>query len=498
MGPRPRGRGDGLGRGGVHVAVGPVQQAGQRRPRQLVRRAHQVQVRAQQHRRRVREEGAAQRRRPRHVAGVQRERDQQLLRAVAAEHGQVAPAAAEARLLGAQEGAHGRGALRPGRRAEEPDRAVLRAGARPDVLGLAHDVVGDEARTGLHDGARAAVVGAQGVRGRPRLGRHAPVELEDAARVGLPPAVDELVVVADDEQPPVWPREHVHERELRAVQVLELVHQHVFEARLDEGPVSRVLQHVGDGEVDLIVERLQTGRRLRAGVLRVDGRERQAEQRGLTEGLDLHLHLGRRFERGAYARETLHERADRVAAAARLEVPQRDAGRLHGARHEGAQRAAVVVEREACPQHLALIAVAEGVERGAVDPGGALGDGAGRWSAGRSGGAAADGAATSRGVVRGRAEAARAADAQRRQPLLELFGRLAVEGEHEDAGRVRAAVHELDHAAHQRLGLARACRGEHPRRAAGMHDGGALGVVEPDRVRAARGPATWRGCRRRG
>ena len=145
-------------------------------------------------------------------------------------------------------------------------------------------------------------------------------------------------------------------------------------------------QHVGDGEVDLVVERLQAGRRLRAGVLRVDGRERQAEQRGVAEGFDLHLDLGRRLERGAHAREAVHERADRVAAAARLELAQRDAGRLHGARHEGAERAAVVVEREARPQHLALIAVAEGVERGAVDAGGALGGRAVRWSAGRPGG----------------------------------------------------------------------------------------------------------------
>ena len=179
----------------------------------------------------MREQRAAERRRARHVAGVQRERDQQLLRAVAAEHGEVAPVAGEPRLLGAQEGADRGGALRPGRRAEEAHRAVLRPGARPDVLGLAHDVVGDEARAGLDHGARAAVVGAQRVGGRPGLGRHAPVELEDAARVGLPPAVDELVVVADHEQAAVRPREHVDEGQLGAVEVLELVHQHVVEPR---------------------------------------------------------------------------------------------------------------------------------------------------------------------------------------------------------------------------------------------------------------------------
>ena len=61
------------------------------------------------------------------------------------------------------------------------------------------------------------------------------------------------------------------------------------------------------------------------------------------------------------------KRADRVAAAPRLELAQGDAGGLHGPGHERAQRAAVVVEREARPQDLALVAVAEGVEGGAVD-----------------------------------------------------------------------------------------------------------------------------------
>ena len=281
--PRPRRRRDGVRGRGAHVAVGPVEQAAQRRTGELVRRAHQVQVRAQEDRRRVREQRAAQRRRPRDVSGVERERDQQLLRAVPAQHGQVAPSAAETRLLRAQEGAHRRGAFRPGRRAAEPDRAVLRPRARPDVLGLADDVVGDEARAGLHHGARAAVVGAQRVGGRPGLGRHPPVELQDAARVGLPPAVDELVVVSDHEQPAMRAREHVHQRELGAVQVLELVHQHVVEARLDERAMRRVRQHVGDREVDLVVERLHSGRGLRPGVLRVDGRERKIEQRGVTD-----------------------------------------------------------------------------------------------------------------------------------------------------------------------------------------------------------------------
>src|SRR5690606_25601422 len=101
------------------------------------------------------------------------------------------------------EGAHLGGALAPGRGAEETHLAVLRPGPRADVLGLPDEVVAHEPRPGLHHRPRAAVVGAERVRGRPGPGRHAAVELQDAARVGLAPAVDELVVVADHEEPSV-------------------------------------------------------------------------------------------------------------------------------------------------------------------------------------------------------------------------------------------------------------------------------------------------------
>ena len=105
--------------------------------------------------------------------------------------------------------------------------------------------------------------------------------------------------------------------------------------------------------------------------------------------------------------------------------------------------------------------------------------------------------------VRRRAEAARGGDAEGGEPLLELLRGLAVEGEHEDAGGVGAAVHELDDAAHQGLGLARAGRREDACGAADVLDGGALGVVEPHRVGAggrarapAARPASERRCRR--
>ena len=158
------------------------------------------------------------------------------------------------------------------------------------------------------------------------------MELEDAARVGLPPAVDELVVVTDDEQAAVRPREQVHEGKLRSVEVLELVHQHVVEPALDERAVSAVGEHVGDGEVDLVVEGLQSGGGLSASVLRVDGREGDGDDRRLGDALDPDLDVAHGLESGPHAREAVHEGADRVAAAPRLEVAERHSGGLHGPR----------------------------------------------------------------------------------------------------------------------------------------------------------------------
>ena len=81
-------------------------------------------------------------------------------------------------------------------------------------------------------------------------------------------------------------------------------------------------------------------------------------------------------------------------------------------------------------------------------------------------------------AVAGRAEAPRGRDAVRGEAFLELLGGLAVEGEHEDARGVRAALDELQDAADERLGLARARRREDASRAAGVLDGRPLGGVE--------------------
>src|SRR5665647_2964803 len=87
-------------------------------------------------------------------------------------------------LVGAQEGAQRRRACGPRGRAGEAQRALRGPLARPHVLVLPHRVVGHEPGRRLDHHARAAVVGAQRVGGRPGSRRHALVELEEAARVG--------------------------------------------------------------------------------------------------------------------------------------------------------------------------------------------------------------------------------------------------------------------------------------------------------------------------
>ena len=85
------------------------------------------------------------------------------------------------------------------------------------------------------------------------------------------------------------------------------------------------------------------------------------------------------------------------------------------------------------------------------------------------------------------ADAPRRGDAQRGEALLELLGRLAVEGQQQDAAGVHAARHQLGDPAHERLGLARAGGREDARRAAPVFDGGALRGVEPHFVGGGRG-----------
>jgi hypothetical protein len=53
--------------------------------------------------------------------------------------------------------------------------------------------------------------------------------LPEHAHVGVPEAIDRLVLVADAEEVP--PREQAEQLVLKPVRVLELVDQHVLEAR---------------------------------------------------------------------------------------------------------------------------------------------------------------------------------------------------------------------------------------------------------------------------
>ena len=250
------------------------------------------------------------------------------------------------------------------------------------------------------------------------------MELEDPARVRVAPAVDELVVIADHEELPPRSGEDVDEGELRAIEILELVHEHVLEALLDEGAALRARHDVGDGEVDLVVERLAPADRLQPTILRVRGGERDAEDRLVAQRFHPHLDRFGVFESGTHPRERGEERAHRVGAARRPERVKPGARRLHGLAHERAL-ASTVAEREARPHDLALVAVSEGVERGAVDG----------W----------------RTAV---AQAARRGDAKAAEALFELFGGLAVERQEQDLARVGAAGDELGDAADERLGLA--------------------------------------------
>ena len=59
------------------------------------------------------------------------------------------------------------------------------------------------------------------------------LEVEDVADVGAAPAVDRLVLVADDGDAAGAARQQAHQPVLHAVRVLELVDQHVVEALRD-------------------------------------------------------------------------------------------------------------------------------------------------------------------------------------------------------------------------------------------------------------------------
>jgi nitrogen regulatory protein PII len=123
-----------------------------------------------------------------------------------------------------------------------------------EALLLALQVARDDGVGGVEDDLRRAVVLLQldGV----RVGMVA-LEVEDVAHVGAAPAVDRLVVVADDAQVRRAPRQVVDQIVLDAVGVLELVDEHVIELvgqlRPDDGiaaQLERLEQQIA--EVDAV------------------------------------------------------------------------------------------------------------------------------------------------------------------------------------------------------------------------------------------------------
>ncbi len=174
-------RGHGVDRRGPDEPVRTVEERRQAASLDRGGRLYEAHVVAQQHRRGVREEGAAEGGRARDAGVVQGQGDRELLRAVPAQHRQLPPGAAEPGLLRRQEAADGGRALRPAGCAGEAQRPVLRTLARPYVLDLPDGVVRDQPRPGLDHRPGAAVVGQQQVgRGVRRRG-HTRVELEDAS-----------------------------------------------------------------------------------------------------------------------------------------------------------------------------------------------------------------------------------------------------------------------------------------------------------------------------
>ena len=102
----------------------------------------------------------------------------------------------------------------------------------------------DDRVGGGQDVAGGAVVALQLHHPRARV---VGLEVEDVADVGAAPAVDRLVLVADDGDAVRAPRQQAHQPVLHAVGVLELVDQHVIEALRDllggRRPAGDELQH---------------------------------------------------------------------------------------------------------------------------------------------------------------------------------------------------------------------------------------------------------------
>ena len=291
-------------------------------------------------------------------------------------------------------------------------------------------------------------------RGRAVGPREVGGELEDAAHLRTPEPVDRLVRVAHHDEVAAVAGEGAEQGDLAGVGVLVLVDEHVPELPSQLGPVGGRLDDRAADQVGVV------GGRLVVEVVEVAAEE---QARG-----DVRRHL-----------LLLAEGDELVGLQALLAGPREH--HLDLAREAAGLQRPVELRRPVhrlgrAPQQLAdddvLLGRGEQPQRGAVElargvpPDQAVGEG-----------------------VDGRADrrAGRAAQ-PRGDPVAELLGRLAREGQRQHLRRVGAArLDAVDDRLHQRRGLAGAGAGEHEERAALVVDDALLVVVEHGRLRGRGG-----------
>ena len=159
------------------------------------------------------------------------------------------------------------------------------------------------------------------------------VEVEDVADVRPAPAVDRLIVVADDAEIAVAAREQLHELILRAVRVLVLVDEEIAELAAVLLQLTRILGEQPHRQDEQIVEVDGVGETERLAEIAVDdgdgARERiHREVRVLVGGDERVLRIG-----------------DRRVHAARGELLHVELVPLHDALHDGL-RVVLIVDRE--------------------------------------------------------------------------------------------------------------------------------------------------------
>ncbi len=288
-------------------------------------------------------------------------------------------------------------------------------------------------------------------------------ELQDAAHLGAPEAVDRLVRIADRNEVSTVARERAQQVDLAGVGVLVLVDVEVAElapqvVAVDVGLDDRAPDQVGVVGGALVVEDVEVALEEQAG-----GDVRRevvlAAERG--EGCAVHALLARPREHHLHL----------AGEAAGL---QRAVERLGPAHRLG-------VGTEQLTQHDVLFGRAEQSQRGVVEL-------ARRIAADQPVGKGVDGRAHRR--AGGAAEA-------RGDPVAELLGGLAGERQRQHAVGTRAAFDAARNRLDEGRGLAGAGAGEHEQRAARVVDDALLVVVEHRRGRGRAGThqAVRRGAR---